>query len=350
MDESSIELSQPAFKVAPDALISGRMMLETLPAGEFTLKTLEAAFTDILGRPRPTQRAFLDRVLEDFRPGELLGVGVKDLASVLADFWTFACERTGVAPTVRLIRAAGVDGRELGFDLLEIVQPDAPFLVDSVMGEVSESGADVKAMFHPVVDEGAGRTSMIQVWLAPVGEERRAGLIERVLAAMADVHAAVGDFPAMLELLSHTIEDLERAAPLLGDRLGPEVVNEDLAFLRWIDAGHFVFLGARVYDYPRTPDGDYAAEEPTYDPERGLGVLRDPERLVLRRSSEPLVLASTLRWRTDAAAPSDRGQGKPPIPRTPSRSHGLCRRSAPRRRGRSGRRDPVHRPVHGPGL
>ncbi len=279
------------------------MMLETLPAGEFTLNTLLAAFADFVGRPSPAQRAFLDRVLEDFRPGELLGVGVEDLAAVLAAFWAFAGERSGAAPTVRLTRAAGAGRRNLGFDLLEIVQPDAPFLVDSVMGEVSESGADVKAMFHPVVAEGGGRTSMIQVWLAPVGEERRAGLIERVLAAMADVHAAVGDFPAMLELFSHTIEDLERAAPRLSERLGADVVNEDLAFLRWVDTGHFVFLGARIYDYPRTAEGGYAAEEPSYDRASGLGVLRDPERLVLRRSSEPSVLASTLRWRTEAAAP-----------------------------------------------
>ncbi|HEY7853360.1 MAG TPA: NAD-glutamate dehydrogenase, partial [Caulobacteraceae bacterium] len=76
-----------------------------------------------------------------------------------------------------------------------------------------------------------------------------------------------------------------------------------LAFLRWMDAGHFVFLGARVYDYPRLADGAYAAEEPTFDHTKGLGVLRDPERLVLRRSSEPSVLASSLRWRTEAATP-----------------------------------------------
>ncbi|HEY1448903.1 MAG TPA: NAD-glutamate dehydrogenase, partial [Caulobacteraceae bacterium] len=218
-------------------------------------------------------------------------------------FWRFAQERREDAPTVRLIRATGTKGRDLRLDLLEIVQPDAPFLVDSVMGEVGEAGAEVKAMFHPIVEADGSRTSMIQVWLAPVGEERRAGLIERVLAAMADVHAAVTDFPAMLELLTRTIKDLEGATPALEKTAGADAAAEDLAFLRWMDAGHFVFLGARVYAYPRTSDGAYAAEEPTYDPALGLGLLRDPARLVLRRSSEPSVLASSLRWRTEAAAP-----------------------------------------------
>src|SRR5258708_34972870 len=85
--------------------------------------------------------------------------------------------------------------------------------------------------------------------------------------------------------------------------LGAGPAAGDVAFLRGMTAGHLVFLGARVYDYPRTADGAYAAEEPTYDHAAGLGLLRDPARLVLRRSSEPSVLASSLRWRNEAAAP-----------------------------------------------
>jgi glutamate dehydrogenase len=277
-------------------------MQKAVPAGEFSLENLEKAFVSALGgRASKAQGAFVAGVLEDFRPGELREVSAVDLAAVLAGFWKFAKARHGHAPTVRLIRAKGADGRDLMLDLLEIVQPDAPFLVDSVMGEVGETGAEVRAMFHPMVEEGKAETSLIQVWLAPVAEERRADLIERVLAAMADVHAAVNDFPAMRKLLAQCIAGLEREAPKL--RHGADAIAEDLEFLRWMEAGHFVFLGARVYDYPRAPDGAYAAEEPTFDHAKGLGVLRDPARLVLRRSSEPLVLASSLRWRTEAATP-----------------------------------------------
>ncbi|MEO8927847.1 MAG: NAD-glutamate dehydrogenase, partial [Caulobacteraceae bacterium] len=272
-----------------------------------TLEGLTAAFTaDRDGGAAQTslaQSAFLAKVLEDFRPEELPGVGAADLAAVLADFWRFGVAATGVAgadgaPAVRLIRARGSSDRDLKLDLLEIVQPDAPFLVDSVMGEVGESGAGVKAMFHPIVDQGAARVSMIQVWLAPVGEERRAGLIDRLLTALADVRAAVADFPAMLALLGRSIDELKAAAP--GD---PAVLAEDLDFLRWIDSGHFVFLGARVYDYPRTADGGYAAEEPLYQPEGSLGVLRDQALTVLRRASEPAVLSGALRQRLETAEP-----------------------------------------------
>ena len=81
------------------------------------------------------------------------------------------------------------------------------------------------------------------------------------------------------------------------------MLEESLAFLRWMDAGHFVFLGARSYDYPRTADGGYAADEPVYTPETSFGVLRDQEQRVLRRASEPAVLSDAARAAMASAEP-----------------------------------------------
>jgi glutamate dehydrogenase len=282
------------------------MPLDAPVAAPFSLETLGPAFAVALGEddagPSPAQKAFLARVLGDFRPGELPNVRLADLAEVLAGFWRFGAEVDG-SPAVRLRRASGAHERDLGVDVLEIAQPDAPFLVDSVMGEVGDAGVEVKAMFHPMVGEGEARVSMIQVWLAPVGEDRRASLIERVLGAIADVRAAVADFPAMMALMDKVIADLEADAPRARPAIDPAVLAEDLAFLRWVNAGHFVFLGARTYDYPRTPDGGYAAEEPSFAPDGSLGLLRDPARLVLRRVNEPAVLAASIRRRLETAAP-----------------------------------------------
>ncbi|HEY5071612.1 MAG TPA: NAD-glutamate dehydrogenase [Caulobacteraceae bacterium] len=241
---------------------------------------------------------FLGQVLEDYRPDEIPGVGSADFAAILADFWRFAAAHLEDGPRVRIVSARTEAGVDLDADLLEVVQRDAPFLVDSVMGEVSEAGITVKAMFHPVVDVGEARRSMIQVWFAPLSKQRRAALRAGVEGAIIDARAAVADFKAMRALMSRSIKELEAAAP--GD---PEILAEDIEFLRWMDGGHFVFLGARLYDYPRTEDGGYAAEEPLYQPEDGLGVLRDPTRSVLRRANEPAVLSAALRRRLEAAEP-----------------------------------------------
>lgn len=250
------------------------------------------AFGAALGRGALTaaQTQFVAQVQEDWSAEELPGFDPTDVAHALTEFWTFG--ETATDPlSIRVRPARRADGTDLKSDLLEIVQPDRPFLVDSIMGAVAEHGFSVRAMFHPVVDTPAGRRSMIQVYLAPVGEDREAALVGAVREALADVQVAVDDFDAMKALMRRTIAELRAsAAPI------PEGEREEgLAFLDWLEGDRFVFLGARVYEYPRTAEGGYAAEEPLYQPEGSLGVLRDQTLTVLRRGSEPAILSPQVR-------------------------------------------------------
>ncbi|RAK57369.1 NAD-glutamate dehydrogenase [Phenylobacterium deserti] len=247
-------------------------------------------------------RAFAEQAAADAAPDELPELSPEQLAETLADFWRFGAEREG-GPKIRVAPAPG--GVEL--DRLEIVQADGPFLVDSVMGEIAAQGLSVRAMFHPIVpvarDPKGARTpggegrreSMILVILDDVGADREQALIEGVRQTLADVHAAVEDFPAMLALMGKTLAQLQTTPGKAKD--------EEIAFLSWLEAQQFVFLGARTYEYPKLASGDYAPEEPVYQAKDGLGVLRDPERTVLRRANEPAVLMHQMKDRlvTDPA-------------------------------------------------
>ena len=240
-------------------------------------------------------KAFAKQAAEDAQPDELPELSGADLARNLAEFWRFAERRRGRGPQIRIAPTAGAE-----LDRLEIVQDDAPFLVDSVMGEIADQGLSVRAMFHPIVDvqrdrsgvRGATgaerRESMIQVFLENIGPDRERALVEGVKATLADVRAAVEDFPAMLDLMSRSVAELAASGKARPD---------EVEFLNWLHAQHFVFLGARVYEYPRLKSGEYAAEEPVYQAKDGLGVLRDPERTVLRRANEPAVLMSAVKDR-----------------------------------------------------
>ncbi len=253
-------------------------------------------------RLNASEVAFVGQAADGLSPEDLAGFGAADVAALLASFWRFAERRNHPGPKFRLIHALGDGGKDLELELLQIVQDDAPFLVDSVMGALSEAGFDVRGVIHPVIEVGrdaegwrdaqapSRRESMIMVMLADVGEDRRATMLETLAQTLADVHAAVGDFDAMTELMRETVEELRRTQTLPG----AYPVEEYVAFLDWLSE-HFVFVGARRYSYPRTPDGDYAAEEPHFGPEDCLGVLRDPDRSVLRRASEPAILTSDLK-------------------------------------------------------
>ena len=265
----------------------------------------KAITTALKGDPALAQaKAFAAQAAADAGPDELPELTSADLAANLADFWRFGERRRGRGPTVRIVPVlggpTGPNGAG-GLDRLEIVQDDAPFLVDSIMGEIAEQGLSVRALFHPIVEvqrdragvrSGTGATrreSMIQVILDPVGKDREQALVAGITETLKDVRAAVEDFPSMLELMGKTLAELR----LSGDRARPE----EIAFLSWLQAEQFVFLGARVYEYPRLKSGEFAAEEPLYQAKDGLGVLRDPTRHVLRRANEPAILLADVKHR-----------------------------------------------------
>ena len=110
-------------------------------------RALVTAFTALAG-DAPDAAAFIAQAAEDAAPDELPELPGKALAALLADFWAFAATRKGEAPIIRLAPVEGAPALER----LEIIQDDAPFLVDSVMGEIADQGLSVRAMFHPVVE------------------------------------------------------------------------------------------------------------------------------------------------------------------------------------------------------
>jgi glutamate dehydrogenase len=267
--------------------------------GSFSPEGVARALPHAKAKPvGPAERDFVEQLLEDYAPADLPHLTTADFAALAHELWTFcAANPAPDAPAMRLAEARGEGGRALGLDVLQIVQGDRPFLVDSVMGELVDRGLAIRAMMHPVISGKPVARSVIAVLMDPLDETQREGVLDELKAVLADVYVAVQDFPAMLGLMGRTVAELERTAPD-----GPHKA-EALALLRWLEAERFVFLGARVYDYPRTKTGRWAHEQPAFEPEAGLGILRDPARTVLRRDNEPAVLASTLRQVMNAAEP-----------------------------------------------
>ncbi|MEQ7153596.1 NAD-glutamate dehydrogenase [Brevundimonas aurifodinae] len=276
---------------------------------------LRAAFARARGDGGPLdglEQSFVDQSFEDYAEDETPELSIDDVAWVLADAWRWSERRAlGEAPRVGVEPLVGAGGRATPYDVLRIVQDDRPFLVDSVMGELADTGVSVRALFHPVLSlarqadgsrkAGGGdvRESLIVVVLDPLPIERREAVKAAVETALADVHLAVADFGQMSALMDRSVAHLEART----GGIDPEVVAENLAFLRWLNDDHFVFLGARDYDYPRTKDGGYAAEAPLDQSTAGVGVLRDPDRTVLRRTSEPAVLTAQMKRQIDLSEP-----------------------------------------------
>ena len=290
----------------------------TVSATPATLEALEAAYARIVdGPPGAAEKSLLAQAFDDYAADETPELGGDDLAALLGQTWRSAQSRKAGEPArVTVSPLAGADGAQTGYDSVLILQDDAPFLVDSVLGELAEAGVTVRALFHPIVEvegtrgidvegdvvevEAGRRDSLIIVVIDPLPQERRDALGEGLAQAMADVRAAVADHAAMVQLMRDAVEQLEASPPAAVD---PAVLEENIAFLRWAKSDHFVFLGARDYAYPRSADGGYAAEAPLEVSDQGLGILNDPERRVLRRASEPAVLTPAMQRQLDESEP-----------------------------------------------
>ena len=220
-------------------------------------------------------RAFYQRMTDDEYPLH----SPQAWAELAADLLEFARKRRPGAANVRLFNASSrKHGWESPHTVLQIVNDDMPFLVDSVTMALAEQGIGVHVLGHPVVAFKRDRTGK----LLKVGEGDGESLIHleidrqpadampRIEAAIRvvldDVRAIVTDWAAMREKMLEVADELAtRNLPVSAS--GRE---EAQAFLRWAADEHFTFLGYRQYDVRKQGKEELlVADEST-----GLGLLR----------------------------------------------------------------------------
>ncbi|MBN9070444.1 MAG: NAD-glutamate dehydrogenase, partial [Rhizobiales bacterium] len=187
------------------------------------------------------------------------------------------------------------DGRSV--TAITVVNDNMPFLFDSVMGEIGEAAGEPSLVVHPVIGvehdkegvrdilpdgghpkgEHAGdRISVIHVHVGALSESQRAELAARLEKMLVQVRAAVRDWKPMLARLDRAISEF-RYAPIPLDRAD---LNEAIAFLEWLRDDNFTFLGMREFTYSGSEKEGTLEAQP-----KGLGILSDPNILVLRRDA-----------------------------------------------------------------
>jgi glutamate dehydrogenase len=272
---------------------------------ELRMNFIEALGKDHASALSETEEAFLYQCLEDYEPEELPDLRPQDLSRLLAKSWLKADTRTS-ATVIKAVTPISVGEATLSaYDVIEVIQSDAPFIVESIMGELIEQGLSVRAMFHPVIKsarDGNGKRqdggeitteSFILVIIGRQPPEKHEAILNGIALSLNDLRAAVFDFPRMRKLLAQEIQNLATLKNHPKANIEQDVIDENLAFLRWVEANHFVLLGARGYSYPRDDSGQFAPQEPLSLSQEEFGVLRD-KRPVLRRANEPALLSREL--------------------------------------------------------
>src|SRR5262245_48559133 len=244
-------------------------------------------------------------------PEDLMRYDPRHLAGLAADAWSFLADRKRDTAKIRLASPGAAVAQDPGparpgtDAVLEIVNNDMPFLVDSVLAELSDLGVDVRFVVHPVfaverdaagrltafkgvatASPGTRRESFIHIHLGRIDDEkRRAEIVAAIEQVLADVRACVEDWRAMTARVSEEIARLKANPP----PLPVAEIAEAIQFLEWLIADNFTFLGIRNYAF----SADQTMLEPVF--ESGLGILRRRETPVVQRWSQPLAITQEIR-------------------------------------------------------
>ncbi len=217
---------------------------------------------------------------EHVPPADVAERSPRDLCGAVVSLWRFAERRHPGQAKVRVYNPdPASDGWASPHTIVEVVNDDMPFLVDSVSLAINTGGRVIHLVVHPILnlvrdpkgrlcdlrDVGAAglRESWMQIEITRESvPDDLAQLAQTLSIVLADVRAAVEDWQPMRRRLRELLDELSRP-PL--PPVPPMELREVEDFLRWLDDDNFTFLGYREYRF------DGAAE-----PERGpLGILRD---------------------------------------------------------------------------
>jgi glutamate dehydrogenase len=269
------------------------------PDNEPTFALIEAAVGLLAARKSPVPQGFVATLFARAAAQDLQRCGAAELADVAEQAWSFLAERRPGSPKIRCEPLPAA--RRLS--VLEIVNDDMPFLVDSVIGELNSRGLEIRLFVHPVFlverdpngrlvgfeeqahSAYAQRESLIHFHVEGVDDaNQRDEVVHALEEILAEVRVSVHDWAPMLARLGEVIAELEKAPPPLPD----DEIAEAVEFLEWIADADFTFLGARDY----VVAGNEALA-PVF--ETGLGLLRMPEVRPLRYWNEPLTLTPEIR-------------------------------------------------------
>jgi len=263
---------------------------------------------------------------------DLIGRNARELLQRACQIWKFGEVRLRKKALVRVYNPNAMEnGYESDHTVVEIVNDDMPFLVDSVTAEFSWQGLETLLLIHPIIkvrrtksgkigeviepglaDSDTLKESFMHIEITHQSGERLLEMRRRLEQILSDVRVSVEDWRPMRERMSQIIEGMT----ISPKGYHTDEVSEAREFLRWIHDNNFTFLGFREYHIA----GVGRSAGLALDPATGLGIMRDPKLSVFED------------WGSD-------GRQSPEI-KAFSRRHDILLVT------KANHRSTIHRPVH----
>jgi glutamate dehydrogenase len=211
---------------------------------------------------RSQVRRYLNQYFADVPAEDLVGRSEKIMARIALEHLEFGAKRR---PGEALLRIYNPTEREHGysskFTIIEMINDDMPFLVDSVAAAITRQDLSVHITVHPVLrlarnrsgklvsvlerDDDEGRLeSFIRFAIDRETDPQQLRILEHEInKVLSDVRVAVRDWEAMREKMVEARNSLETAPAYIDETIR----EESQALLDWMVDDRFTFLGYREY-------------------------------------------------------------------------------------------------------
>ncbi|HET6469406.1 MAG TPA: NAD-glutamate dehydrogenase [Geminicoccaceae bacterium] len=229
---------------------------------------IQRLIEELRARLEPGDAALAERFVQsyyrDVAPGDLAARDLLDLYGTALAQLRFAQTRTPGQAKVRAYNPVlEQHGWQSTHTIVEVVNDDMPFLVDSVGGELSRHGLGIHLIIHPVMKvrrDGSGRLlevvggaceaddggaeSVMHFEVDRQSDQALLDTVERdLLRVLGDVRRTVDDWRPMRDKVAEALDELAPAAR----HLPADEFAETVAFLRWLADDHFTFMGYSRY-------------------------------------------------------------------------------------------------------
>ncbi|MDX1974612.1 MAG: NAD-glutamate dehydrogenase [Rickettsiales bacterium] len=175
------------------------------------------------------------------------------------------------------------DGYECKHTVVEIVNDDMPFLVDSLSAELTRQGLKIRETIHPILtvtrdkkgklqEVGSSGTpeSLIHFEVSgTIDKQSQAQIIQDLHWVLTHIRYSVEDWHAIEIKTKERVSKLEKARVYFDGQTIAEVAD----FLKWLLNRNFIFLGYAEYDF----FDKKGREALSIVPGTALGVLRVPD-------------------------------------------------------------------------
>ena len=256
---------------------------KSILVGEIEKRIASSVPTD----QREQAMVFANKYCNDVDAEDFVARNAEQWAALSLSHLAFGNEFQRGAPKMRIFNPRlAENGWDAASTVIEFINDDMPFLVDSIAMEINRQGIAIQLVLHPLFDatrdqhgvltklddaKGGQRVeSWIHVEIERITDPARIkALGDGLVAVLGDVRAAVEDFPAMKAKIAEMLSNMGGAAKVVP----LEELDEARAFLSWTADNHFTFLGYRDYELSQQKGVDILK----IVPKSGLGILREPK-------------------------------------------------------------------------